>query len=320
MPDPITIKDIQEIAGALDRLDIKTLGDLRSCISKDVDKSILWLSAQPQIRHPLLVALLLAEFDDDTSLSGKRKLSRYWRALNTLRKVLSFSRNEIVRLWNEKKSAVVLDGWRQPLLIVMQLMLRQSRFWHNRRRHWADAVLIIILPLLLLSLALRAQYINNRNVRYVTVRPGVTLSAFQKLSGDLVLKNVPYAKGAFNSIDDVVGRYILVDLSAGATLSGDQILNSDLSKKMQDRRILSVPLKAGTYVSTMKAPCEALMVLSSRDEDQKGLTSLSFDVIVLRFDKNGEATSTTVAIQKDNFEKASALLASHDAFLAQLPQ
>jgi hypothetical protein len=318
MPDQITPKDIQEAAGAFDRAEIRTLDDLRMCISKDVDNNIHWLSEVTKVKHSMLVALLIAEFDDDTALSGKRKLRHYWRGLTTLSSVLRLSRSEIVSQWSEQKSRALFAGPRLAWLVARQLMIRQHRLWYNWRRHWPDALVFVLLPVLLVSLALRAQSINDRNLRYVTVQRGAAVPAFQKLTDNLALTNVPYAKGAFNSIDEVRGRYTLVNLPSGATVSSDQLLSPEWSSKMADRRILSVPMQAGAYPLTMRAPCDAIMVLSPRTNDVKDLAMVSFGVIVLRFEKIGETTSATVAIQKEEFEQASMLLASRDVYLAQI--
>jgi len=320
MTDQITFKEIQDAAAALGCSEIRTLEDLRKCLSQDVDESIVWLSKQTKVNHPLLLTLLVAEFDDDASLSGKRKLPRYWRSLQTFPSLLSFSRSEVARLRQEKKGGVIRGSSTQVLLLASQLMLRQRRLWSNWRRYWPDALVLVILPLLLLFLAFRAQSINNRSVRYVTVQQGATVGGFQRLTDNLVLTNVPYAKGAFTSIDEVRGRYTLENLPGGSTLSSNQVLSSELSSKMAGRIILSVPIKAGSYVSTMKTPCEAIMVLSPRKEDGAGGVAASFDVIVLRFDKAGETTSAIVGIQKDQFDKASSLLGSHDVLLAQTPR
>ena len=269
------------------------------------------------INHSLLLALLVADFNDDAGLRGKRKLRRYWRSLQTFPSAFRFSRGEVVRLWRQKKSSVLRSGPQELWSLAGQFFLRQYRLWYNWRRYWSDALVIVILPLLLVFLALRAQSINNRTVPYVTVRQGASVPAFQKLSDNLVLTNVPYAKGAFTSIYDVLDRYTLVNLPGGSTLSSDQVLSSELSRQMANRMIFSVPLKAGSYLSTMRAPCEAVMVLSPRKEDDRTWASIS--VIVLHFDKTGETTSATVAIDKAAFGNASALLASHDVFLAQAP-
>lgn len=310
--------EIRKAAAGLDCSDISTLEDLRKCISKDVDKNILWLSEHAQINHSLLLALLIADFDDNAGLSGKRKLRRYWRGLQTFPSAFRYSRGEVVRQWRQQKSSVFRGGPPQLWSLAGQLLRRQYRLWSNWRRHWSDALVIVILPLLLVFLALRAQSINNRNVPYVTVQQGASAPAFQKLSDNLVLTNVPYAKGAFTSIADVRGRYTLVNVPGGSTLSSDHVLSSELSSQMADRMILSVPLKAGSYLSTMKTPSEAVMVISPRKEGER--TQASFNVIVLRFDKTGDTTSAIVAIPKYYFDEASALLASHHVLIAQAPQ
>ena len=66
----------------------------------------------------------------------------------------------------------------------------------------------------------------------------------------------------------------------------------------------------------MKTPTEALMTLSDRQDGSK--EPATFGVIVLRLDQSSGGTSAVVAIPKDDFDKASRLLGSHDVFLAQI--
>ncbi|HXQ70999.1 MAG TPA: hypothetical protein VN844_10955 [Pyrinomonadaceae bacterium] len=296
MPDCITLKEIEEAVLALDGSEIRTLDDLRRCIARDVNQSTQWLSKETKVKHSLLIALLIAEFNDDRGHTGKPKLRYYWRGFKTFRSVAKTSP-------------------RRLSVLALQLWLRQRRLMYNWRRHWVDVLVIAILPFLLFALALRARAINNREVRYVTVQQGVP--AFQTLTGNLTLKNEPYVKNAFTSVDEVVGRYALVNLAPGATVVGDQLLSSELSAKMQGRRILAVPVKAGAYVSPTKAPHEAIMVFSPRTDKINELVGVSFPVIVLRIDKTGDVMSAIVAIRAEDFDKASALLASHDVFLGK---
>jgi hypothetical protein len=291
------LKEIEDAVLALAGTEIRTLEDLRRCIGKDVDESIGWLSNKTEVKRSLLVALLIAEFNDDRGLSGRPRLRYYWRGMKTFRSVARVSP-------------------RQLRALALQFWLRQYRLLRNWRRHWADVLVLAIVPLVFFGLAFRARSINHNQARYVTVQQEVP--AYQTLPGNLALANAPDAKNAFTSLNDVSGRYALVNLAPGATVSSDQLLSAYLSSKMPGRRILAVPLKAGAYVSPTNAPHEAILVLSPRSEDVKDLPSASFAVIVLRVEKIGDTTSATVAIRKEDFDQASALLASHDVFLGQL--
>ena len=325
MADRILLKEIEAVVAALNSCEIRTLEDLRKCIGKDVDKNIRWLSEHAKVNLTLLSALLLVEFDDDAGLSGKQTLDSYWRSLQTLSSVRKFSQDEVAQLQAEKKISALGGRRRRIGSLAKQVFVRGWRLRYNWRRNWPDTFVILIVPVLLIGLALRAQLINKRNVPFVTVREGTTTMAFTKLTDNgafreltdnLALVKVPYAKGAFTSIDEVRGRYALMNLPGGSTLSSDQLLSAELSKKLTDMkepRILSVPLKKGGYISTMKAPCEAIMVLSPRNEGGTIGSGASFSVIVLRVD----GTGATLAIKKDDLDKASALLASHDVFLVQ---
>jgi hypothetical protein len=319
--DYATLQDILSAVVALGSTDIRTLEDLRKCLNRDLDKNIFWLANQTEVNDALLTALLLAEFYDDTGTKGKRRLRIYWRGLKTLPGEVRAGWAEIVREWNADKRRSLGVGLQHAKGIAHQVAARQQRIWYNWRHHWFDVVLVLLL-VLIVSLAFRAQLINQRTIPYVTVRRDAGIAAFEELSGHVELKKVPYKDGAFTALGDVAGRYALVSLPPGAMLSKDQVLSPELSGKMPSRRIVSVPIKTGTFSSTMKTPGEALMTLSARQEDGKESVavkeSASFDVIVLRLDQGGATTSAVLAIPKDEFDKASRLLGSHEVFLAQI--
>lgn len=313
--DYATLKDILSTVVALGDTDIRTLEDLRQCLNRDVDKNIFWLAKQTEIKDALLTALLLAEFYDDTGTKGKRRLRNYWRGLKTLPGEVRTGWAEIVREWGEDKRHGLDVGLQHAKGVAALALARQQRFWYNWRHHWFDVVLVL-LAVLIASLALRAQSINQRTVPYLTVRTDAGVAAFEELSNHVELKKVPYKDGAFTAVGDVAGRYALVSLPQGAMLTKDQVLSPELSEKMRSRRILSVPINTGTFSSTMKTPTEALMTLSARQD--QGKEPASFEVIILRLDQSGDSTSALVAITKDDFDKASLLLGSHDVFLAQI--
>ena len=313
--DYATLKDILNAVVALSGEDVRTLEDLRRVLQKDIDKNIHWLAQHAKIRDELLTALLLAEFYDDTGTKGKRKLRNYWRGFKTIPGEVRAGWAEIVRERGQNKSRLSV-GLQQALGVAGHVAVRQRRIWYNWRQHWFDLVVLFALPLLIVSLALRAQSINNQTVPYVTVRTDAGVAAFEDLTNHVELKSIPYKNGAFATLNEVAGRYALVNLPPGAMLSKDQILSPELSRKMPSRRILSVPINAGAFSNTMKTPGEALMTLSARQDD--GKEPASFEVIVLRIDQSGGNTAAVVAIPKDDFDKASRLLGSRDVFLAQI--
>ncbi len=314
--DYATLKDILSAVGALSGKDIRTLEDLRQCLNRDVDKNIRWLAQQTEIKQALLTALLLAEFYDDTGTKGKRRLRNYWRGFKTVPGEVRTGWTEIVRQWGDNKRRSLGVGLQHALGLPGQVTARQQRIWYNWRHHWFDLVVLGMLPLLIVSLALRAESINKRTVPYVTVKKDAGIAAFEELTGHVELKDVPYKNGAIDTLDGIAGRYALVNLPPGAMLSKDQVLSPELSRAMPSRRILSVPINTGTFNSTMKTPGEALMTLSDRQDGSK--EPATFGVIVLRLDQSSGGTSAVVAIPKDDFDKASRLLGSHDVFLAQI--
>jgi hypothetical protein len=76
MPDPATIEKIESTAAALNGRGLNTLEDLRLWINRDVDKSIPKLAQSSGTAEPLLMALVIAEFCDDTRLRKGRRYAR----------------------------------------------------------------------------------------------------------------------------------------------------------------------------------------------------------------------------------------------------
>jgi hypothetical protein len=317
MSRPATLDEIRNLAAALNDLGISTVEDLRLCIHKDVNNSTRWISETTMKSHSLLVSLLMAEFSDDAASRSKKKLGKYWRGLKTFPNELKYSRNELRRLWREKQFKGIPESRRQLWALTGQMMIRHRRLWSNWRKHWADVIVLIVAPLLMLGLALRAQCINNRDTQFVIVK-STTIPAFEKLGDKLEMANVPYQKGAFTSIDQLRERYTIVNLSAGSTLREDQLLSAALSSKMSSRRILSLSIKSGNYPAGMAVPSEAVMVFSPRNVQSTQPTADYVEIVLLRLNKNAELTSALVAIKQDELDKVAKLLGAYDVFLAEI--
>ena len=317
MAEAVTLKQIHDLAMALNNCGVATLGDLKKCIAKDPDEGIRWVTTKSESSQPLLVSLLIAEIADDSDASDDRPLIYCWRPLQPFSSVLSQSTAEIKELWAQTGRRALWQA-REPVWAVLrQSVVRPKRRLGNWKRHWLDALLFLVLPGLLLGFAIRAHAINKRVIGYVAVKRESSIPAFQRINGEVELRSDPASKGAFTNIDQVSGRYTLVNIPAGKILQSDQLLSPELSARMHNRRILSIPIKYGAYNSTITLPTEAILVLSPRQPDLKVTTPLSFQVIVLTLQSIGDSRAAIIAIDRDNFDTAASLLASHDAFLSQ---
>ncbi|HYO90954.1 MAG TPA: hypothetical protein VEQ40_04930, partial [Pyrinomonadaceae bacterium] len=265
---------------ALNRHGVVTLEDLRRCISKDVNAGINWTVINTGASHPLLTALLIAEAREDASPSGKRKLLRYWRALKTLPAVFMLSAVELRELWRNKGAVVIMHLPTASMVVLRQSLIRPRHLLHNWRRHWFDASVAATVLLFVASLLVGARQINRQQTERVAVKQTVALPAFHRINEEVEMKSAPGASSAFNTTDEVRDRYTLSPVLAGAVLRRDQLLSAELSQKMQGRRILSVPLKAGNYSPALAPPTEALMILSTREAEMKTSEPVIMDVIV----------------------------------------
>ena len=332
MNDPVTLLKIKETADALNRRNVITLEDVRSWLGKDVDNGIELLTTKSGTTQEVVLSLLIAEFCDDAGRSGKPKLLRYWRGLKPFKLVMMFSVDQLKEGWRERKLRVLAVAHKPLGQSLRQLFTRHTRVWRNWRRHWSDALVFVVLPILLVGGMLRIGSARGNKVPYVTVNRSVTLPAYHPITDQVELSNVP--SGAFTSITQIQGRYALVSLPGGTTLLPSQLLTAELSSKMRNRKILTIPLKPGSYSTDLSAPYESILVFSPREMNSKvpveqaavNVASASsvnpvgetrFDVILLKLDQSGILITATLALQNDDFNRAAALLASHDAFLVQ---
>lgn len=317
MPDPATLRNIQQMTDALTKCGVVTLEDLRMCIGKEVHAGINWTALNTGASFSLLTALLIAEVREDAEPNGKRKLLPYWRELKTLPSVLMLSAAEIQELWLDKGVRGLWQGRMAAWAVIRQSAVRPKRLFYNWRRHWLDVLALIILPLFIIGLAVRANQINDKKIERVAVKQTAGLPAFHKIKEEVEMKSAPGAQGAFTYTSQVRDLYTLVPIPAGAIVQRDQLLSAELSEKMKGRKILSVPLKTGTYSSTLSPPSTAIMVLSANRPEFKSSEPIALDIILLKMVKEGDAGSAIVALTEDNFKIAAPLLASHDVFLSQ---
>jgi len=313
--EPVTIELLRDFANTLKGYGIDTLDDLRLSICKDINTGIERVTVRTDTSKPLLMALLIAEAQDDAARMGKRRLIHYWSGFRSFRSVYTLYKTEIGKIWKTKRKS----RWREirePIGIVSRRWLAGPKgFFINWRTHWLDA-LVIVLPLtLVLLLLLQTNPLNKNRLQYVTTTAPVP--AFHKVSDQVELKSSPIARSAFTTLNDVRDRYTLADIPAGAPLQSTQLLSAELSAQMQDRKILSVPIKATNYSPTLTLPNQVILVLSPRERDATATSQVTFDAIVLRIEGSGETRSAIVALTRDQFDSAASLLGSHDAFLTE---
>jgi hypothetical protein len=322
MTDPVTLQSIKETAAALNNCGLSSLEDLRLWISKDIDESIPLLAQSSGTTQSLLMALLIAESCDDAGRSGRPKLTTYWRGLKTFPGLLNCYSFDLAQTWHVKKFGVIRSLPAVAWPLFRQILTRHTRLWYNWRRHWADAILIVVVPVLLISLSLRVESARSSRIQSVAVKSSAQLRPFQRISDEVEMASMPPSNIGFRSIDQVRGRYALVALPGGAPVLSNQILNAELSDKIANRAIVSIPLKAGIYPSELSPPFDAVLILSPRKTGSRGTTNSlgkhQFDVLLLGIDKPGQSPTATVAITNEDLDKVAALLGSHDAYISRV--
>jgi hypothetical protein len=275
--NPKPPNEIETLSALLKQNEIKTLADLKRCIAVNADHGVVRVADHAQASKTLLVALLIADMGNDPSRNDDKDLLYYWRGLKT----------------------------------------RARRRWPQLRRNWPDLLALVMLPLVLISLGYRAYSINKTLMPYVRVKSGSGLPIFHKVDDEIEIDRKPGSASGLTALEQARNRYTLVPVGAGSPLKEGALLSADLSNKMKDRIIFSVPLGGAGQSYGLPIPGEAILVLSPKTFDATEKGSVSFEVIVLRIDKKGDSNIATVALRSDQFDPAARLLASRDAYLAQ---
>lgn len=306
MPDDVSLSDIEALSVRLSECGIKTLEDLKRCIGTDADSGITWLADNSEVPESLLLAILIAEIGDDPSKKDDRNLLHYWRPLKSFLAVLSQSKT------NQKGR---LSGWN--ISVVRQLLIRFRRRLPNLRTNWPDLVVFTVLPVILAGLALRAYSINKKIEPYVRVKAAADLPIFHRITDEIEMVTAPNPKGSLKSLEDASSRYTLTPVAAGAPLTDNELLSRDLSNKTQNRQIMFLPLKAGSYDPNLQIPCEAVLILSPRQPNPETMKPIFFEIIILRIANSADSKVATIALSANSSELAATLLASHEIFLAK---
>jgi hypothetical protein len=121
------------------------------------------------------------------------------------------------------------------------------------------------------------------------------------------------------SVDDILGHYLLQPLASGKALEKDQLSPARLSvSDMADRVIVSIPLEPEALNANTAQGSPATLLLSPRDLAQTGPpASVEVDAIVLKIDELENQVVLTVAIEEASRSELGAMLGMSDIFILQ---
>lgn len=134
---------------------------------------------------------------------------------------------------------------------------------------------------------------------------------------DVALIEKPKQEGTFSSIIEVIGRYPLKAVPAGATLRGDQLSSARLSQSdLSDYQILSIPIRTGAYNSHLTPASCVSLLFSPRVHDLNPPAEIT-GALLLGADRQGEVFTITLAIKKTDIPTVIKWLAIADIYISQ---
>jgi hypothetical protein len=307
-------------AAALASRGVRTVDDLWACISRNVDHGVKRVAKETGINREVLLAFLIADALDDPKRSYTPRpfglwmgVKPVWVASKTLgNSIKQRARNRAV-IWSTIKKHRL--GFNLFWLTPKWLRGREQRLWGTRGTLWPD-LLLLALPVLILGLGLRAQYLNQRVVHRVAVNSGVALPAFAVIdTNKLTTRAVMDQPGSFASIDDLNFRYPLTDLAPGEVIKDEQLVPATLSGSLAGRRTLSLPVRNSSSVESARTMDHLKLIFAPRDKEKSGIAI--DDVIFLSRKKEGETTFVLVAIPETKAMQVEGLLGTCDVFVSQ---
>ena len=286
-------------ATALERRGVYTVDDLWACVGRNVDQGLARVVDQTGISHDVLLAFLIVDVLEDPRRSYRPNPFGLWlglKPLSTLLKRLAAASKRLVHdrkeIWSKIKEHRF--GFDLFWLVPKWMRGRAQTAWGTRGSLWPD-LLLIGLPLLVIALAVRAQWLNQRVVQRVAVKPGVALSAFSAIDTQkLIARPVIDEPDSFASVDDLKQRYPLKDLAAGELVKEQMLLPMNTSSFLTGRHLVSLPINSGRIPMPDPPKYGVRLMLAPRDKEKPG--AVIEDVIVLAIRKENAATFVTVAL------------------------
>jgi hypothetical protein len=188
-------------------------------------------------------------------------------------------------------------------------------------QRWLDIVLVIG-PIILLALAVRA-YVPfpwwPARVQQVVVG-AADLPAFHLIGGaDVIVKRAPAEPGTFAALSDVLGRYPLRPVPAGATLRTDQVSTIKVSPSdLAGLDLLSVPISRDRLTAAAVPGARVSLLFSPREAAPGGPQPLILNnLLVLALEPRGDTVALTVATRRDDAQRAAALYGTSDVVVLQ---
>jgi len=313
---------------------VVTVEELWACISHNVDEGIKKVvdrtivppagqaaadeNAKLEYQAALL-AFLIADALTESTLSRKPKPFGLWLGLKPLWEAFKDMANDFRRSWRDRAAiwAKIKQHkfgfdlfWLAPKL----LQRRVQTSWTNRGRLWPDLV-FFGLPLVIIGLGLRAQFMQQQVVQRVAVKPGATLPSFTMLDiNQLETIHVFDQPLTFATVEELKLRYAATQLTAGTLVKNDQLLPADLSKELAGRQLLTLSIK--NDLGRVAKPMEGVqLMLASREKEKPGL--LIRDVILLSTTGSGETTTAVVAVKNDDADRMTPFVGLSDVYVLQ---
>lgn len=159
--------------------------------------------------------------------------------------------------------------------------------------------------------------------RQVVVRPTAGLAPYQVIGPEDLRETVmPRETAAVTSVDAALGRYTLRSVPHGAPLHSGDISGVRVSEAdLRGKRILSVPVRAGTISAGVVHGARVSLLLSPRANGLPYATppaaARSFDAMVLSVVPQGAAASLVVAVDQDDLQTILPLLGTSEVFVSQ---
>lgn len=263
-------------------------------VGKDFDNGIQKFAAENNADSDYVMALLIAESFNDSRVL----ISRGWfRSLPS----------RLYEFGNQK--------------------LKDFRFWDIFL--WTHKIGIALFIALLLGVSYLVfqswQRVEQDTAEQMVVNRENGLPVYYKISKeDLVSAKKKKVPGSFTDPTELVGRYTLAQVSRGAVLTEDKLLDHEFTAEMANRDILAIPVKKDAVSNSLKPITKIELVFSKKQAELKEASAqpeqqstILEDVLLLAIEKRENTDLLTVALSREKIESIKSLLGNSEIFVLQ---
>jgi hypothetical protein len=175
----------------------------------------------------------------------------------------------------------------------------------------AGLTILVLVTFGLIWTNIAKEKINNNIVKS---REG--LPAYHKITANDLGLASSFSDGQPVDERSIIGRYTLFPVQAHTSLNEGQLLGTELSRQMENRIIISIPVKS-EYINSSIRPDSKIGLAFSKNGEKSSEFTLVSDLILLGMEKHADSTTLITGVRAEQLGALKDILRVADLFVIQ---